>query len=447
MLIPSSKNRTDCFYCHDIHNEEKDYPLRKGKYSFEGLVSRCIWHSKFQCHECKEYFHFSFLYWCPDSNKVICGKCNKPIMYPVKFWNKTYAYAFKCKDCGKTHYDFLFSEFIGKHPWQVNKKILYKTESPLIPVIKIPFPWDPIWKPTESREGKKITLEEALQVENIVHTYWKEYGLLTIHSDIMNDKQVDFTDTKEKWEISSHNWLLNMGDADKGDTSREFIIDTALWKQIGEIKNLFVLDAGCGNGYLSRLMAKKGAKVSGIDFSKHFIDYCKRREKEEPLGCEFQKGSLTDMSFFESEKFDIVVSNIVMVDVQDYKTAFKEINRVLKQNGRFIWSNLHPIFGTFNQFFYRLPFDTPRNEERICSMIDRYFDTGAILVSWGNIKPIWQFHRSLQEYSQALYEAGFLIREIIEPKPSLEDIKENPRLLAFDADRIPFFIIFDCVKK
>jgi 2-polyprenyl-3-methyl-5-hydroxy-6-metoxy-1,4-benzoquinol methylase len=448
MLIPSNKNRNDCFYCHDFHNEEKDYPLRKGKYSFEGLVSRCLWHSKFKCSECEKYFHFSFLYWCPTSNKVTCGKCNRPTLHPIKFWNKTYAYAFACKDCGETHYDLLYSEFIGKHPWQVNKKILYKEESPLIPIVNIPFPWDPIWKPANSRDGKKITLEQALQIENTVHGYSREYGFVTFHTEVIDDEQVDFSDTKEKWEKTSHSWLQNLAhDPDKGDSSREFIIDPALWKQLGDIKNLMILDAGCGNGYLSRQMAKKGAKVVGVDFSKHFIGYCKKREKKEPLGCEYHKGSLTDMSFFESEKFNVVVSNVVMIDVQDYKTAFKEISRVLKHNGRFIWSNLHPIFGTVNQIFYRLPYDTPRNEERLCSMIDRYFDTGAVLTSWGNIKPIWQFHRSLQEYTQALNEADLLIREIIEPKPSLEDIKNNPRTLAFDADRIPFFIIFDCIKK
>ncbi|NHJ06160.1 MAG: class I SAM-dependent methyltransferase [Candidatus Heimdallarchaeota archaeon] len=223
-------------------------------------------------------------------------------------------------------------------------------------------------------------------------------------------------------------------------------MDPALWKQLGDIKDLKILDAGCGNGYLSRQMTKKGAKVVGVDISKHFIGFCKKRDKEETLGCQFHTGSLTDMPFLDSETFDLVVSNIVMIDVQDYKSAFREINRVLKPKGRFVWSNLHPNFGNFNQIFYRLPFDTPRNEERMFLMIDRYFDSGAILTSWGNIKPIWQFHRTLQEYSQALNNAGFLIKEIIEPKPSLEDIKGNPRMLAFDADRIPFFIIYDCVK-
>ena len=95
---------------------------------------------------------------------------------------------------------------------------------------------------------------------------------------------------------------------------------------------------------------------------------------------------------------------------------------------------------------YRLPFDTKRNEEKLYSMVDRYFDSGGYLVSWGSLEPLWQIDRTLTEYYSALYENHFLIRRIVEPKPSLQNIQKFPAFLAFDADRIPNFIIFDCVK-
>jgi len=182
MYIPSSKNMSICFYCQDFQKEEKDYPLRKGKYSAEGLVHRCIWHAKFQCSECNSFFHFSFLYWCPTANKVVCGKCNKPTFHPVKFWNKTYAYAFECDDCNQTHYDLLYTEFMGKHPWQVNKRKLFNEENPLNSIISSRFPWDPIWKPAKEREGTEITIEEALRNKNLVQSVWKETGGVNLHS-------------------------------------------------------------------------------------------------------------------------------------------------------------------------------------------------------------------------------------------------------------------------
>ena len=183
-----------------------------------------------------------------------------------------------------------------------------------------------------------------------------------------------------------------------------------------------------------------------MDFSERFVEYCNKREKEEQLGCKYFQTSLTDLNMFENDFFDLIISNIVLVDVQDYQKAFLEINRVLKKDGRFIWSNSHPTFGRVSAMDLRLPFDTSRNEEKLYKVIDRYFDSGGTLVSWGKVQPIWQFDRTLSEYSHALKEAGFAIREIIEPKPDLELIRQNPRYLAYDADRYPHFIIYDCIK-
>ncbi|MHA2358582.1 MAG: class I SAM-dependent methyltransferase, partial [Candidatus Heimdallarchaeaceae archaeon] len=231
---------------------------------------------------------------------------------------------------------------------------------------------------------------------------------------------------------------------DEGDWNRRLVIDPALWKLIGEVDNLSVLDAGCGNGYLSRQLAKKGAQVTGVDHSKYFIKFCNQKEEETQLGCQFVQSSLADLSSFESKSFDLVVSNIVFIDVLEYKKAFKEISRILKKDGRFIWSNTHPVFGRTGVVDPKLPFDSKRNEERLFKIVDRYFDSGGILMSWGDLEPVWQISRTLTEYSKALKDAGFVISEIVEPKPTIEQIQKHPKFLAFDADRFSQFIIYEC---
>lgn len=152
------------------------------------------------------------------------------------------------------------------------------------------------------------------------------------------------------------------------------------------------------------------------------------------------------MSEFESEYFDIVVSNVVLTDIIDYKQTFKEINRVLKRDGNFIWSNTHPIFGRMGALDFKLPIDSKRNEDRLLKMVDRYFDSGGTLIDWLKV-PIWQLDRTLEEYSKALKDAGFVISEIVEPRPTKEDIQAHPGFLAFDADRWTHFIIFECLKR
>jgi 2-polyprenyl-3-methyl-5-hydroxy-6-metoxy-1,4-benzoquinol methylase len=297
--------------------------------------------------------------------------------------------------------------------------------------------------------GEEINLEDALKIPNSVQRNTETHSSVKFHSPLINQAEVKQSEVQFRWEETSNQWLELVDKTtqdDRGDLNRQFIIDPAMWELIGDVKGLTVLDAGCGNGYFSRKLAQKGASVTGVDQSRVFIDFCKEKEKVDALGIEYYIESLEKLARFDTGSFDLIVSNIVFVDVLDFRKAFKELARLLKPSGRFIWSNLHPVFGRVSNIFYRVPSDTPRNEERLYVMIDRYFDSGGTLISWGTLKPIWQFDRTLSEYTKALKEAGFVIRQIIEPKPSNDIIMKHPRFLAFDTDRIPFFIIYECIK-
>ncbi len=432
-----------CYYCKKIEDFEDGYPIREGVFTAEHMVFRCPWHAKFQCSKCEKFHHFSWLYFCPKTKKLICGNCNKPTLKPVRFWNKNYAYDFWCDQCESSHYDLLYTEFRGKHPWQLE-------EENIISNVEIQTPWKPYWRPLYSRKGKEISLEESLKIEDNVAPIRKMRGSVVFHTELIPEDQVKHQETLEKWERDSGIWLeiyRKQSESDEGDINRQLIIDPALWELLGDVRKLKVLDAGCGNGYLSRELSRRGAEVVGVDFSEPFIKYCKQQESVEKLGSKFIHASLMDLKEIKDNSFDLVVSNIVMVDVSDFKQAFLEISRVLKTKGRFVWSNLHPVFGRLSSIDLKLPKDTPRNEEVLYKVTDRYFESGGIQISWHNLEPLWSFDRTLSEYSKALKKAGFVIQEIVEPKPSNEVIQQNPRLLAFDANRYPLFIIYDCLKK
>ncbi|MBN2228614.1 MAG: class I SAM-dependent methyltransferase [Candidatus Thorarchaeota archaeon] len=432
--------RQPCYYCERISAVEKEqgYPTRDGIYTFEKYIFRCAWHSRFSCSRCGNQHHFSWLYWCPQKEELVCGDCNKPTLKPVAFWDRTYAYEFYCEECGEHHVDLFYAEFQGQHPWQLG----HQTVRSCIDAQK---PWTPIWSPTKQRAGIKLELVEALKLPSRVLQLREDLKItqFKVLRSAVPDEEIDLPEARESWETNTEQWTQ----LTEGDLNRQLIIDPALWSLLGDVKDLHVLDAGCGNGYFTRKLASKGANAVGVDYSRPFIKYCKRVESELNLGCDFYEMSLTDMNNFESKMFDIVISNVVMVDVLDYKTAFKEIARVLKDDGRFIWSNVHPVFGrTAGAIDPRLPRDSPRNEERYLKMIDRYFDSGGERIDWME-NPTWQFMRTLEEYSKALKSAGFVISEILEPRPTPEVIQQNPRHLSFDADRWTHFIIFECIKR
>lgn len=100
-----------------------------------------------------------------------------------------------------------------------------------------------------------------------------------------------------------------------------------------------VLDAACGEGYGSDLIAKNAASVIGVDISEEAIENAKVKYKADK-NVIFKCASVIDMPV-EERSIDVVVSfeTIEHISEEDQKQFFKEIKRVLKENGILIMSS------------------------------------------------------------------------------------------------------------
>lgn len=96
-----------------------------------------------------------------------------------------------------------------------------------------------------------------------------------------------------------------------------------------------VLDYGCGQGSIVKLLRLKNVDAYGCDIFYEGGDYTK--EVDSSL---FQGNIIKKMNNgkipFESSSFDIVINNQVMEHVEDLNAVLIEINRVLKPNGRLL---------------------------------------------------------------------------------------------------------------
>ncbi len=118
---------------------------------------------------------------------------------------------------------------------------------------------------------------------------------------------------------------------------------TTLSKETALPKSPHILDAGCGIGGSSRLLAKTFQyRVTGIDLARAFIEtarditrWCKLEDY-----LKFEQGSVLDMPF-ETDSFDAILCQHILMNIQDKETALKEFYRVLKPGGSLI---LHEIF-------------------------------------------------------------------------------------------------------
>ena len=101
--------------------------------------------------------------------------------------------------------------------------------------------------------------------------------------------------------------------------------------------NTHTLDAACGEGYGSALLAQSGASVKGVDISEQAIAHAQQRYGQLE-GIEFHVSDCTALPFDDAE-FDRVVSFETLEHLEEHDLLLAEFKRVLKPDGLLILSS------------------------------------------------------------------------------------------------------------
>jgi len=236
------------------------------------------------------------------------------------------------------------------------------------------------------------------------------------------------------------------------DYFRDALNNPATFKLIGNVKGKQVLDLACGEGYSTRILAKKGAIVVGVDFSEKLIELARHLETKERSGIIFYVADAANMEKIQSNHFDLVTCFMALQDIEQYRQAIFEVARVLKGNGRFIFSIPHPCFIGHvvkdGESITRWIYEEGTTEKSF--VIRQYFGIGKYEVQWEMeriAKPFktTAFHRTLTDYFQSLHQSGLLVSRLVEPRPTLKVVPKYPSLRK--RLRIPQSIIIEAIKK
>ena len=117
----------------------------------------------------------------------------------------------------------------------------------------------------------------------------------------------------------------------------------ALVKTLGITDGLEVMDLGCGDGTTAVPAARLGANVLGVDIASNLVEAGNARAQSLGLtNCEFKEGDASDLSEFEDDRFDLVVSIFgAMFAPRPFDVA-KEVVRVTRPGGRIVMGNWIP---------------------------------------------------------------------------------------------------------
>jgi ubiquinone/menaquinone biosynthesis C-methylase UbiE len=198
------------------------------------------------------------------------------------------------------------------------------------------------------------------------------------------------------------------------------------------VKGKKVLDLGCGTGRHTIILKKRGARVWGLDLSPKMLEIAKTEIK----GVDFKVGTVYNLPY-RSNFFDIVVSGLVVEYFNDVDKAFKEIHRVLKKDGIFVFSITHPLLEISRHI---------KGRPHTFRKFGNYFKEGRTYAHWPTFMAnILYYHRTLQSWIRTIIRNKFVIEDFVDAKPLKEGKKVNPDAYR-TYSRIPHFCVFKVRK-
>ena len=186
--------------------------------------------------------------------------------------------------------------------------------------------------------------------------------------------------------------------------------------EIGErIRDGSVLDLACGEGYLSRYVARlRPREVVGVDLSTSLIDVARQRNVS-PLST-FRVDDAQRLATVMDATIDVALSQLALMDIADHRAMFGAVHRVMKSGGTFGFSLLHPCFeGPF-----RLPnepqFIKDESGADVAVAVRRYATEGHWQSGGTGVRGhMGAYHRTLATLINDLIGAGFTLERLEEP--------------------------------
>ncbi|KAK8087139.1 hypothetical protein PG994_002113 [Apiospora phragmitis] len=258
-------------------------------------------------------------------------------------------------------------------------------------------------------------------------------------------------------QASQSSWEANAAIGQKGNKYWKVLQRPALARLIPRggtsSSSSKALELATGNGLGARwLAAAEGAASRSAEMLKH----ARRRQSDEAAAAKtaYRQVDVTNAAAFdellagEPEGFDVVLLNMAIMDIADLKPLAKALPKLLKPDGAFVATMLHPVFFTSGftrsiELKDRNSLDKP--EITRAKVIREYLDVppSHAVAQWG--QPTLQkvtFHRPIHELFTTFFREGLVMDAIEEPAFTEADRVEErieshanftqlPALLAF----------------
>jgi SAM-dependent methyltransferase len=219
-----------------------------------------------------------------------------------------------------------------------------------------------------------------------------------------------------------------------GETWQRSLIQPAVERLLDLRPGERVLEIACGNGEFSRRMAELGALVVATDFSEAMLE----RARAYGGDLRYVRVDATDEAALRSQgeagAFDVAVCNMAMMDMAELDPLARALAELVREDGRFVFSTLHPAFG--GSCIRRIveQWDDGDGVHREHALrISGYIRTrvGMGVAVEGQPEPQWYFDRPMSELLGAFLRHGFVLDGLDEPVLSADDVDLDSPIAVF----------------
>lgn len=231
------------------------------------------------------------------------------------------------------------------------------------------------------------------------------------------------------WKSSAKAWIADMGET--GDFGRQHVLDAVMVERLRGLPKGTALDVGCGEGRFCRILRREGFEPVGLDPTTELLAAARARDPEG----RYVDGRAERLEFPDAS-FDLVVSCLSLIDIEDVATAIAEMARVLRPGGTLLVANLTSFTSACaDQGWVR---DLLGRKKHF--PVDDYLETKGHWVSWRGIS-IRNWHRPLSAYMGWFLGQGLALTHFDEPAPTGGDPAK-----ADGYRRVPFYVVMEWRK-
>ena len=191
---------------------------------------------------------------------------------------------------------------------------------------------------------------------------------------------------------------------------REVILPNVL-AMVGGVQGQEICDLACGQGWIARELARRGAYVTGLDLADNLLAMAQQHEIQESLGITYLHGDAQNGEPLADQSFDGAICIMALMNINDIQAAFQTTRRILKSGGWFVFAITHPCFQTPHASWFTM------DDGSVKRVVDGYFDEKV----WTSSNPhgvrglVGEHHRMLSTYLNTLASASFALERLLEP--------------------------------